>query len=405
MVDDESDWYDDDLLEEPPKPTTDTGQAFSPLMKYLDDLQVQANARGEKVQIPPPGPAVKMASSIVETFRKTRLEQQARKAQAKETTLRPIREREEKEYEDMLYEAVGEALEERDRKLKTKEYMRERAKRIKMMRFPDGRLRYAGRPIEYAGYAPPWILDMWAWKMIEDTYWRGELGWKVGKETWEEYIYHVTKWQQQVFDTYEKWIREHWKLKRYPVWVDESATYRVKDRRRAYRDEMLNKVTYHSVGIPHYHLLNPPRFIPRPPKKHQIEPVVCFQCEEKGLPKRCVLKTGGCSRCQRTGEECMSLYIFDIEDARDGVRDEEDIRAWFVPGFTIKGFEGDDEETKERITKEAQRRKRWFEVGRFKRTEYVGGKFGFVKRNVKEETWALPAWERDENGKIIPART
>ena len=384
------------------QPAIDTGQVFSPLARYLDDLQIRAKTRGEKLQFPPPGPAVRMASSIVEEFRRTRLEEQGRKVQARERRLRPIREREDEEYHEVLHRVVGEVLKTREKRKETEKYMAERAKRIKIMRFPDGRLRYAGRPVEYAKLMPPWLLEKWAWDMIDKTYWHGELGWKVGQESWDEYVDHVKGWQKRVYDKYKDWIRSHVKLRRYPVWVDENATYRVKDRRRAYRDRMLFKVTYHSVGILHFHLPSPPRFIPRPPKKFQIEPIVCFQCEAKGLPKRCVVLRGGCKRCRRTGDECLSLDLLDIEEARKYEDGEVLIRAWFVPGYTVKGFEGDDDQTRMRKEKEAQKRRRWFEKGRFEVMEHVGGELGFVKRNVKSQSWALPAWERDENGKIIP---
>jgi hypothetical protein len=417
LENDECDWYPE--LDEP----RHTGQDLSPLSQHLDKLQIEASERGEVVQHMPPGPAVVAGALLSDTLRAPRLAKEDKEWQE---FLDQCDEYWPKQFipSQKLVEQVKEAIVLVTRERETQVYMKGRPRRIKNMRGKDGRIKGIGIPPSLRKRVLSSMnrdassevmtikqLEEGVWKAIDQARHDKLLEWDPAERTWKEYEDYMEEVQERMNAMYKGWRKLHKRVILPPIWEDENVTYPVRNRIRKYMGETYYKMTYHSHGIPQfYDKPRGPTLVPRPKRQYEDTLTACFQCQLHGTPSRCKILEDGCYACERRNERCLTANPWDVREVKRGNMKMEDTRGWWVDDNFPETFEGDmTEEEKQEMNGWVK----WFRKERFEVMEWVGGEKGFVKRNVKKDSWALPRFEKDElgrperdgNGKPIPFRS
>lgn len=383
-----------------------TGQGQSPLSLYLDHQRMQAIDRGEVLEDRAPGPAVLVGASMTDTFRAPRHAAREKKWQmhlAKRELAWPFLLQDD---DPELVEEVRDAIIQVKREMATEKYMKNRPKRIKRMRGPDGRIKGVGIPPQMRKVTSVKQLNEECWNEIDKTRDSMLLEWDAGKMSRAFYEEVMLGAQEYINKGYKAWRKIHLALPLAPLWDDENVTYRVMNRMRKYQEETFLKITYHSGGIPQFY--DKPRAPTLAPPKRQgfcYELFPCFQCQYRGLESRCKLINGGCAACQRRGDNCLSINPWDARLIKNGQMTLDKARAWWVENGPPEEADEDMDEEERKEQRQGDRDKRWFLVRRFDVMEWVGGEKGFVKRNEKKDSWALPRFEWDETGKPIAFRS
>ncbi|KAK0385831.1 hypothetical protein NLU13_7008 [Sarocladium strictum] len=382
-----------------------TGQDLSPLSQYLDKIQAQASSRGESLQPIEPGPAVLVGGLLSETLREP-LRRQREKEKHESDVVYEKNWSKRFNVPEELSEEIQDCIAKATKEVETAAYMEDRPKRVKNMRGKDGKIKGIGIPPEMRkvmrSAKTVQELDNMVWGAIHGAGERRDLDWKAGESTWDEYEDAMDKAQERMDAMYKNWRKVHKAIPLAPVWEDENVTYPVRNRMRKYQDETFYKITYHSHGIPQfYDKPRAPRITPQ--EKEQLRPELtpCFQCQHRNTASRCKLKGSGCAACQRNDEPCLSLNPFDVHAVMAGKLKMDKARGWWVKDGMPETMEGDlSAEGRER-QREADRWVRWFREEKCEVMEWVGGELGFVPRNLKKDSWALPRFEKDEFGRPV----